>query len=76
MIMQRQVSHSSLSEAADLYKHWEDYAPDIPCPISFTEEEWQTHIRDGEGWNKRADFWDAPDRFVSSDWVDVEQNYD
>jgi len=47
---------------------------DGPCPIHFTEEEIQNHMRDGEGWNEQADFWDGLDGFVARDgWTSHEK---
>ncbi len=46
---------------------------DVPCPIHFTEEDLQNHMRDGEGWNELADFWDRLEGFVSRDgWTSNE----
>lgn len=46
---------------------------DIPCPIHFTEENIQNRVRDGKGWNEKADFWDRLEGFVSRDrWTSKE----
>lgn len=46
---------------------------DVPCPIHFTEEDIQNHMRDGEGWNERANFWDAVAGLVARDgWTSNE----
>jgi hypothetical protein len=46
---------------------------DVPCPIHFTEEDIQNHMRDGEGWNEQADFWDGLEGFVARDgWTSNE----
>jgi hypothetical protein len=45
-----------------------------PCPIHFTEEDIQNHMRDGEGWNEQADFWDGLEGFVARDgWTSTER---
>ncbi|KAL2076086.1 hypothetical protein VTL71DRAFT_1029 [Oculimacula yallundae] len=59
-----------------LERHWDDLGVDDPCPIHFTEEELQAHYRDGEGWNDRADFWDAIAGFVSRDGWTHNETYD
>ena len=44
-----------------------------PCPIHFTEEDIQNHIRDGEGWNEQAVFWERLEGFVARDgWTSHE----
>lgn len=46
---------------------------DVPCPIHFTEKDIQDNIRDGEGWNEQADFWDGLEGFVARDgWTSNE----
>ncbi|TAQ88441.1 hypothetical protein B7494_g3235 [Chlorociboria aeruginascens] len=56
-----------------LERHWDEMGFDIPCPIHFTEEDLQNHMRDGEGWNEQADFWDNLEGFVSRDgWTSNE----
>lgn len=47
--------------------------PDEPCPFSFSEEEISAHMRDGEGWNETADFWDSLASLVDRDgWTSNE----
>ncbi|OBT78357.1 hypothetical protein VF21_02169 [Pseudogymnoascus sp. 05NY08] len=48
-----------------LERHWHEMGFDVPCPIHFSEEDIQSHMRDGEGWNEQADFWDGLEGFVS-----------
>lgn len=56
-----------------LERHWDEMGFDVPCPIHFTEEDIQNHMRDGEGWNERADFWDGLEGFVARDgWTSNE----
>ena len=44
------------------------------CPIHFTQEDIQNHMRDGEGWNEQADFWDGLEGFVARDgWTSTER---
>lgn len=44
---------------------------DVPCPVHFTEEVIKNHMRDGEGWNEQADFWDGLQGFVARDgWTE------
>lgn len=49
---------------------------DIPCPIHFTEEDIQDHMRDGEGWNEQADFWDALEGRVARDGWTSKETYE
>ena len=47
---------------------------DTPCPIHFTEEDIQNHMRDGEGWNDQADFWDGLEGYIARDgWTSNER---
>nr|POE57924.1 altered inheritance of mitochondria protein 9, mitochondrial [Quercus suber] len=39
-----------------LERHWVDMGFDSPCPIHFTSEDIQEHMRGGKGWNEQADF--------------------
>ncbi|KAH8648313.1 phosphotransferase enzyme family protein [Tricladium varicosporioides] len=56
-----------------LERHWDEMGYDVPCPIHFTEEDIQNHMRDGEGWNEQADFWDRLEGFVARDgWTSNE----
>lgn len=57
-------------------RHWNEIDNEIPCPISFTDDELETHYRDGEGWNEQADFWDSLDGFVHRDGWTSNENYD
>ncbi|RMZ82324.1 hypothetical protein DV738_g1742, partial [Chaetothyriales sp. CBS 135597] len=53
--------------------HWDEINSRIPCPISFTDEELETHYRDGEGWNEQAEFWDSLEGLVHRDgWTSNE----
>jgi hypothetical protein len=47
--------------------HWDEMNPDISCPIAFTDEEFKSHLKDGENWNDIADLWDAFQNLVSRD---------
>jgi len=54
-------------------RYWEELGIDAPCPIHFTEDELQSHLNDGEGWNEVQDFWDAVAGFVARDgWTHVD----
>ncbi|KAL3420292.1 hypothetical protein PVAG01_08791 [Phlyctema vagabunda] len=59
-----------------LERNWDELGFDAPCPIHFTEEDLQCHYKDGEGWNERADFWDAIAGFVSRDGWTANETYD
>lgn len=55
------------------FRHWNEYNTGIPCPISFSEEELDQHIRDGKGWNETADFWDSLEGIAHRDgWTSTE----
>ena len=44
------------------------------CPIHFTEEDLQNHVRDAEGFNEQADFWDRLEGFIARDgWTSNER---
>lgn len=58
------------------YSHWNEINTEIPCPIEFTDEEIQAHLRDGEGWNENADFWDSLQGFVHRDGWTSNENYE
>jgi hypothetical protein len=47
------------------YRHWKEIEADMPCPIMFTDEEYQEHYRNGEGWDDIADFWDSLEGLVT-----------
>lgn len=49
---------------------------DVPCPIHFSEEDIQNHMRDGEGWNEQADFWDELEGFVARDGWTSNETYE
>lgn len=49
---------------------------DVPCPIHFSEEDIQNHMRDGEGWNEQADFWDGLEGFVARDGWTSNETYE
>ncbi|KAH7381813.1 kinase-like domain-containing protein [Cadophora sp. MPI-SDFR-AT-0126] len=59
-----------------LERDWAELGFDDPCPIHFTEEELQSHYRDGEGWNERADFWDSLAGLVNRDGWTSNATYD
>ena len=46
-----------------------------PCPIHFTEEDIQNHMRDGEGWNEQAIFWERLEGFVARDGWTLHEMY-
>jgi hypothetical protein len=56
--------------------HWNEINTDVPCPISFTDEELESHLQDGEGWNERAEFWDSLEGFVRKDGWTANEDYD
>lgn len=56
--------------------YWSEINDQIPCPISFTDDDIQAHLRDGEGWNDNADFWDSLKGFVHRDGWTSNENYD
>lgn len=57
----------------ELSRHWSEFGFGDPCPIQFTEDEIQTHYRDGEGWNEWADFWDSVSGLINRDgWTSNE----
>ncbi|PSN61842.1 hypothetical protein BS50DRAFT_603955 [Corynespora cassiicola Philippines] len=58
------------------YTHWREINPDIPCPINFTDEDIKAHLRDGEGWNENADFWDSLQGFVGRDGYTSNEYHD
>jgi hypothetical protein len=54
-------------------RNWSEIDDTIPCPISFTEEEWKTHFEEGKGFNTLAEFWDKMDGYVQRDgWTCLE----
>ena len=55
--------------------HWDEISSQIPCPINFTDEELETHYRDGEGWNEQAEFWDSLEGLVHRDGWTSKENY-
>ncbi|KAG4434115.1 hypothetical protein IFR05_010395 [Cadophora sp. M221] len=57
-------------------RHWNEINTEIPCPIEFTDEEIEAHLRDGEGWNENADFWDSLQGFVHRDGWTSNENYE
>lgn len=48
----------------------------MPCPVSFTEEDIKAHLKDGEGWNEIADFWDSLQDFVHRDGWNSNEHYE
>ena len=52
----RPIHTSNHRENLTYYGHWDKINSQVPCPISFTDEELETHYRDGDGWNEQADF--------------------
>lgn len=47
---------------------------DAACPIHFTEEDLQNHVRDAGGFNEQADFWDRLEGFIARDgWTSNER---
>lgn len=58
------------------YSHWNEINPDVACPIRFTEEDLETHTRDGVGWNETADFWASLEGFVARDGWTTHQNFE
>lgn len=57
-------------------RHWQEMGFDIPCPIHFCEEDIQNNMRDGEGWNEQADFWDGLEGFVARDGWTSNETYE
>lgn len=57
-------------------RSWDEICPNNQCPISFTDEELQKHLHDGEGWNEQADFWDRLEGFVARDGWTSNENFD
>ena len=47
----------------------------MPCPLHFTEEELQSHVKDGEGWNEIQDFWDSVAAYVTRDGWTAHSTY-
>lgn len=58
------------------HSHWNEINSEIPCPIEFTDEEIQAHLRDGDGWNENADFWDSLQGFVHRDGWTSNEDYE
>ncbi|KAF2756096.1 hypothetical protein EJ05DRAFT_502559 [Pseudovirgaria hyperparasitica] len=56
-------------------RHWNEINTEVPCPIKFTDEELEAHLRDSEGWNELADFWDSLQGFVHRDGWTTNENY-
>ncbi|CZT06814.1 related to FMP29 Found in Mitochondrial Proteome [Rhynchosporium graminicola] len=55
-------------------RYWDEMRHDAACPIHFTEEDLQNHMRDAEGFNEQADFWDRMEGFIARDgWVSNER---
>ncbi|KAH6723680.1 kinase-like domain-containing protein [Leptodontidium sp. MPI-SDFR-AT-0119] len=59
-----------------IVRHWNEINTEVPCPIEFTDEEKKAHLRDGEGWNENADFWDSLQGFVHRDGWTSNENYE
>ncbi|ELR06647.1 hypothetical protein GMDG_00264 [Pseudogymnoascus destructans 20631-21] len=59
-----------------LERHWHEMGFDVPCPIHFSEEDIQNHMRDGEGWNEQADFWDGLEGVVARDGWTSNETYE
>ncbi|RFU35995.1 hypothetical protein B7463_g383, partial [Scytalidium lignicola] len=57
-------------------RYWKELGIDVPCPIHFTEDEVQSHLKDAEGWNEVQDFWDSIAGLVSSDGWTPSDKYD
>ncbi|KAL2067763.1 hypothetical protein VTL71DRAFT_15859 [Oculimacula yallundae] len=57
-----------------LERYWDEMGHNAACPIHFTEEDLQNHIRDAEGLNEQADFWDRVEGFIARDgWTSNER---
>ncbi|KAH9205444.1 kinase-like domain-containing protein [Leptodontidium sp. 2 PMI_412] len=57
-----------------LERYWDEMGYNTACPIHFTEEDLQNHMRDGEGFNEQADFWDRLEGFIARDgWTSNER---
>ncbi|KAI9663120.1 MAG: Phosphotransferase enzyme [Bathelium mastoideum] len=59
-----------------IVRHWSEINKEVPCPIGFTDEELETHRREGEGWNENADFWDSLQGIVHRDGWTSNENYE
>ncbi|GAP91259.2 putative phosphotransferase enzyme family protein [Rosellinia necatrix] len=54
-------------------RNWDEICPGRPCPIEFTQAEIETHLRETDGWNENADFWDSISSLVQRDgWTSCE----
>ncbi|KAL9597819.1 MAG: hypothetical protein Q9219_004896 [cf. Caloplaca sp. 3 TL-2023] len=58
-----------------LERHWDDISANTPCPIKFTPEDFETHAREGVGWNETADFWASLDGLVYRDGWTTHEYY-
>ncbi|CZT48640.1 related to FMP29 Found in Mitochondrial Proteome [Rhynchosporium secalis] len=57
-----------------LERYWDEMRHDAACPIHFTEEDLQNHMRDAEGFNEQADFWDRMEGLIARDgWISNER---
>ncbi|KAK0105681.1 Phosphotransferase enzyme [Cadophora gregata] len=57
-----------------LERYWDEMKHDAACPIHFSEEDLRNHVRDAEGYNEQADFWDSLEGFVARDgWTSNER---
>lgn len=76
----RFVYPSSLNQEVPLirtdYSHWNDFNSEVPCPISFSDEELKAHYENADGWNEKADFWASLDGFVHRDGWTSNDNYE
>lgn len=57
-------------------RHWDEMGFGVPCPIQFSDEDIQNHMRDGEVWNEQADFWDTIKGFVERDGWTSNETYE
>ncbi|PVH75331.1 hypothetical protein DL98DRAFT_551674 [Cadophora sp. DSE1049] len=57
-----------------LERYWDEMGHNTACPIHFTKEDLQNHVRDAEGFNEQADFWDRLEGFIARDgWTSNER---
>lgn len=57
-----------------IWRYWNNLAPDLPCPIHFTEDELKQHLEDAKGRNEMQGFWGALSHIVMRDgWTHNEQ---
>lgn len=58
------------------FRHWKEICPTQECLFTFTREELDDTLAEGESWNENAEFWSSLSGLVERDGFVLREDYD